>query len=52
MNPVCKNLEHFNSVGQSGFLENVSVLFTDKTDSQNPEKKRERFDTFFRDHCT
>ena len=30
--------EHFNSEGHTGFLENVSVIFIDKTDSQNPEK--------------
>ena len=31
--------EHFNSEGHTGFLENVSVTFLDKTDSQNPEKR-------------
>ena len=31
--------EHFNSEGHTGFLENVSVTFIDKTDSQNPEKR-------------
>ena len=31
--------EHFNSVGHTGFLENVSVTFIDKTDLQNPEKR-------------
>ena len=30
--------EHFNSEGHPGFLENVSVTFINKTDSQNPEK--------------
>ena len=32
-------LEHFNSEGSTGFLENVSVTFIDKTDLQNPEKR-------------
>ena len=32
--------EHFNSEGHTGFLENVSVTFIDKTDSHNPEKTR------------
>ena len=31
--------EHFNSKGHTGFLENVSVTFIDKTDLQNPEKR-------------
>ena len=31
--------EHFNSEGHTGFLENGSVTFIDKTDSQNPQKK-------------
>ena len=31
--------EHFNSEGHTGFLENVSTAFIDKTDSQNPEKR-------------
>ena len=26
--------------GHSGFLENVSVTFIDKTDSQSPEKEK------------
>ena len=30
--------EHFNSEGHTCFLENVFVIFIDKTDSQNPEK--------------
>ena len=30
--------EHFNSEGNTGFLENVSVTFIDKTNSQNLEK--------------
>ena len=34
--------EHFNSEGHTGFLENVSVTFIDKTDSQN-SKKRENY---------
>ena len=34
--------EHFNSEDQTGFLENVSVTFVGKTDSQNP-KKRENY---------
>ena len=32
--------EHFNSKGHTGFLENVSVTFIDKTESHNPEKNR------------
>ena len=32
--------EHFNSEGHTDFLENVSVTFIDKTDSQNPEKEK------------
>ena len=31
--------EHFNSEGHTGFLENVSVKFIDKTDSQISEKR-------------
>ena len=31
--------EHFNSESHTVFLENVSVTFIDKTDSQNPEKR-------------
>ena len=31
--------ERFNSEGHAGCLENVSVTFIDKTDSQNPEKR-------------
>ena len=31
--------EHFNSEGHTGFLENSSVIFIDKTDLQNPEKR-------------
>ena len=29
--------EHFNSEGQTDFLENLSVTFIDKTDIQSPE---------------
>ena len=29
--------ERFNSKGHTGFSETFSVIFTDKTDSQNPE---------------
>ena len=32
-------LEHFNSEGHTGFSDNVSVTFIDKTDSQNPDKR-------------
>ena len=40
VSPVCKNtFEHFNSEGLTGFLENISAAFIDKTDSQKPEKK-------------
>ena len=31
--------EHFNSEGHTGFLENLSVTFILKTDSQNPGKR-------------
>ena len=31
--------EHFNVDGHSGFLENVSITFIDKTDPSNPEKQ-------------
>ena len=31
--------EHFNSDDHIIFLENISVTFTDKTESQNPEKR-------------
>ena len=31
--------EHFNSESHTGFLQNASVIFIDKTDSQNPEKR-------------
>ena len=31
--------EYFTSEGHTGFLENLSVTFIDKTDSQNPEKR-------------
>ena len=31
--------EHFNSEGLTGLLENVSVTFIDKTDSQNSQKR-------------
>ena len=31
--------EHFNGDGHSGFLENVSIIFIDKTDPSNPEKR-------------
>ena len=31
--------EHFYSESHTGFLENVSVIFIDKADSQNPEKR-------------
>ena len=31
--------EHFNGDAQSGFLENVSITFIDKTDPSNPEKR-------------
>ena len=29
--------EHFNGAGHSGFLENVSITFSDKTYPSNPE---------------
>ena len=31
--------ENFNNEAHSGFLQDVSVTFIDKTDSQNPEKR-------------
>ena len=31
--------EHFHCEGHTGFLENVSVTFTDKTDLQKSEKR-------------
>ena len=31
--------EHFNNQAHTGFLENVSVTFIDKTDSQNLEER-------------
>ena len=42
--------EHFNNEGHTGFLENVFLTFTDRTDSQNPEKKRKLLDLHFKDH--
>ena len=44
--------EHFNGEGHTVFLENVSVTFIDKTDSQNPEKKRKLLNPNFKDHGT
>ena len=32
--------EHFNSECPTGCVENVSVTFIDKTDLQNPEKRK------------
>ena len=32
--------EYFKSEGHTGVLENVSVIFIDKTDPQNPEKRK------------
>ena len=32
--------EYFNREGHTGFLEDVSVTFIDKTYSQNPEKRQ------------
>ena len=31
--------EYFNSEVHTGFLENISFTFIDKTDSKNPEKR-------------
>ena len=42
--------EYFTSEGHTGFLENLSVTSIDKTDSQNPEKKRKLLDPHFKDH--
>ena len=42
--------EHFNSECPTGCVENVSVTFIDKTDLQNPEKKRQLLDPHFKDH--
>ena len=44
--------EYFNSEGHTVFLENFSSTFIDKTDSQNPEKKRKLLDSYFKDHRT
>ena len=44
--------EHFNSECHTVFLENVSVTFIDKTNSQNSEKKRKLLDPQFKDHGT
>ena len=44
--------KHLNSEGHTGFLGNVSVTFIDKTDSQNPEKKRKVLHSHFKDHDT
>ena len=53
VSPVCKNtFEHFNSEGLTGFLENISAAFIDKTESQKPEKKRKLLDPHFKDHGT
>ena len=32
-------LKHFNSMGQNGFLHNVSITLIDKTDGKNPKKR-------------
>ena len=41
--PLLQNIgsifHNFNSESYTDFLENVSVRFIDKTDSQNPEKR-------------
>ena len=44
--------EYFTSEGHTGFLENLSVTSIDKTDSQNPEKKRKLLDPHFKGHGT
>ena len=31
--------EHFNSWVHAGFLENVLIIFIDKTDTSDPEKR-------------
>ena len=31
--------EHFSSEGHSGFLDNVSIIFIDKTDPKDPSKR-------------
>ena len=33
--------EHFNSMGQNGFLNNVSITLIDKTDCKNPKKRED-----------
>ena len=37
--------EHFNSEGDTGFLEKVFFIFIDKTDSHNPQKKKETIES-------
>ena len=31
--------KRFNSMGHNGFLKNVSITLTDKTDGKNPKKR-------------
>lgn len=31
-------LKYFSSIGHSGFLKNISLALTDKTDGKNPKK--------------
>ena len=33
--------EHFSSEGHSGFLDDISIIFIDKTDPKNPEKREQ-----------
>ena len=33
--------KHFNSMGQNGFLNNVSITLIDKTDGKNPKKRED-----------
>ena len=41
-------LKHFNSMGHSGFLNNVSITLTDTTDGKNPKKREGYFSPFGR----
>ena len=44
--------EYFNSEVHTGLIKNVNVTFTDKTDSQNPEKNEKLLDLDFKEHGT
>ena len=40
-------LKHFDSMGHSGFLDNVSIAPNDKTDGKNPKKREDYFENLF-----